>query len=64
MQVSFTFCFKLMITVLHIVKQKPEMESTYSSRDRLYSGATAIWEKRPHIELGPILKTMGESRDS
>lgn len=29
-----------------------------------YSGATAIWEKRPHIELGLILKTMGESRDS
>ena len=59
MQVSFTFCCKLMIIILHIVKQKPEMESTYSSRNRLYSGATAIWEKRSQYRTGFNSKNNG-----
>ena len=35
------------------------MESTYSSRNRLYSGATAIWEKRSQYRTGFNSKNNG-----
>lgn len=51
--------FLLQITILHIVKQTSETESTYSSRNRFYSGTTAIWEKRPQYRTGLNSKNNG-----
>ena len=63
MQVFFTFCCKLMITILHIVKEKPEMEVLKAVEIDFIQEQLQYGKRDRNIELGSILKTIWGSRD-